>query len=159
MKKYMVLFMIAVLFCMNSTFVYAESVTNPLVIQWMTEEEKEELDNITDMPNPYTLYILMVHESLSEKDNGDLQLVGSAYCSETMAKIEILLEFQQLTPGGWYTLATGKDSDTDVTHFVAAGTISGAPSGTFRLKVTATVTDYNGFKEFSECCGNACINS
>ena len=121
-----------------------EIIGNGLV---MMEAEIAEDVGEQHLPCPYTLYILGVATTITEKDDGRILMGVQVYCTETMQEITTVYYLQQAISGSWVNVGSYTVTSEDVTHHVKAVYVSNAPSGNYRVKTVNRVRDYNGFAE------------
>ena len=116
------------------------------IVEEVTDDEIEPVDR-ENLPCPYTLYIMGVHTTIRDKEDGKIYMGVQVYCTETMQEIKTIFYLQQQTSSGWSNVATGTITSEDVNHHVKVMSVLYAPSGNYRVKTVNQVKSYNGYTE------------
>lgn len=150
MKKYIGLFMACVMLMTSTLTVHAE----PTDSQWheligkevSTEGGKSAQGEMVDGV-PYSLYIMNVYTILKNMGSGKLGIRAEVLCSDEVKKISVKFELQQKSGSSWVTVGTSTAAASDVDNTTKYIEAMNVPAGTYRARVTATVTDYIGYTE------------
>ncbi len=102
-----------------------------------------------ELPNPYTLYIMNVITHISDRGDGKIYMGTEIYCTYDMKEITARFQLQQLIDDTWVNVARHVSSAENTDYLIVFVSVAYPPSGTYRVKVTAVVEDYNGYTELT----------
>lgn len=147
MKKSILVLLMCAILCMSGVSVYAEEEKQG---QYQLIEENFDVGvmekGIEDI-TPYTKYLIDIQTTIARLDAGKVGIRAHVYCSQKVKSVNIKFYLQKKSGSSWTTVATGSASASDVTDVAKSVSTTGVPSGTYRGKVTAMVTDKYGYSE------------
>lgn len=145
MKKRVLLFTICVMLCLSGINVYAGE--NGQEAMQLAEEEFDTSGESDWSIAPYSKYLVNIQTTIARLDAGKVGIRAHVYCSQKVKSVNIKFYLQKKSGSSWTTVATGSASASDVTDVAKSVSTTGVPSGTYRGKVTAMVTDKYGYSE------------
>lgn len=149
MRKYFYLLLACIMTLTLSIPVYAEDEnSNKEWYEMIFEDEEDDLSSEPgNMIAPRSRYIMGVQAFIQYKGSNKISLHGDVFCNTSVRTITATFSLQKLSGGSWKTVSSGTTSVSNSTKLSKSATVSGVSSGTYRTKITAKVTDSNGYSE------------